>query len=178
MTGASVPVPVGGSGAALCTLPSGGSVEFAPFSFYTTEFGDPSPLTDKALLAWNDLYNGTPDTNCNPNPAPGVANGSAELITTAAQHAEISARLNCTSATNVCFDLTVSTADFNPSTRHFTLTLLGHKKGDQTDTFNAIGSSQDLALDNNLDDKLVPVCVTDVTGFDQFRLKIDAVGEI
>jgi len=104
---------------------------------------------------------------------------TALTATALADHAEIRAALNCTSAMKVCFDLTASTADFSPSTRHFTLTLLGHKKGDQTDTFNAIGSSQDLPLDNNLDDAVVQACfnVTDVIGFDKFRLKIDAVGE-
>jgi hypothetical protein len=33
--GAAVAVPVGGTGAVLCTLPSNSSVQFQPFSFYT-----------------------------------------------------------------------------------------------------------------------------------------------
>src|SRR5262249_43150953 len=80
VNGASVAVPVGGSGAALCTLPSGGSVQFAPFSFYTIKAGDPSPLTDTALVAWNDLCDVSP-TNCDPNPPPESAASESVLIT-------------------------------------------------------------------------------------------------
>jgi hypothetical protein len=100
--------------------------------------------------------------------------------TVAANHAEISAKLTCSSATKVCFDLTVSTADFSPDTRHFTLTLLGHKKGDASGKFTPIGQSQDLALQNNLNNADVPnICFDNVTttDFDSFKLDIEAVGD-
>jgi hypothetical protein len=53
----------GATGNTLCTLPDGATITFAPFSFYTTDANDPTPLTDTATLRWQDLCNsGSP--NC------------------------------------------------------------------------------------------------------------------
>jgi hypothetical protein len=102
----------------------------------------------------------------------------ATAVPVFANHAEISAQLKCTQVGQVCFDLTVSTEDFPPEGREFKLTLLGHKKGDNADSFSQIGSSQTLKLENNLDNKVVNVCFEtgSVTQFDEFKLKIEAVG--
>ena len=77
-------VPQGGSGAVLCTLPSGGGVLFAPFSFYTSDADDPSPLLDVAFVDWADLCDSIPPTsNCSPDPpnAPAVAQATVNTPT-------------------------------------------------------------------------------------------------
>jgi len=93
--------------------------------------------------------------------------------------AQISAKLNCTSATKVCFDLTVSTTEFPDAGRDITVTLLGHKKGDSDqNNFNSIGGPQTVHLEKGLDDAPVPVCFDKVTttDFDSFKLDIKVVG--
>jgi hypothetical protein len=79
VNGANALVPVGGTGAVLCTLPSGSSVTFAPYSFYTTDADDPNPLTDTVFVDWADLCNGT-SNNCNPNPPNAPAVSQSNLI--------------------------------------------------------------------------------------------------
>ena len=37
-----------------CTLPSNSAIIFSPFSFYTVDADDPNPLTDTAMLVWQD----------------------------------------------------------------------------------------------------------------------------
>jgi hypothetical protein len=111
---------------------------------------------------------------------PAIAAGVLTLMTATAyaNTAEISAKLNCTSATKVCFDLKVSTADFPSEGRDITVTLLGHKKGDSSNNFNAIGQPQPVHLDQNLNNAIVSVCFDNVTttDFDSFKLDIKVVG--
>jgi len=67
----------------VCTVPPGGRVDVGPLSFYTVQpadFTSANPLTDDATLFWHDLCNGTPSSNCNPNPPPNGA-ASQSIIT-------------------------------------------------------------------------------------------------
>lgn len=43
------------TGNTLCTVPTGSSITFLPFSHYNVAANDPNPLTDTALLTWDDL---------------------------------------------------------------------------------------------------------------------------
>jgi len=109
---------------------------------------------------------------------PLMAVGMLTLMTAGAyaNHATIVAKLDCTSQTKVCFDLTVTTTDFPAQGgRDITVTLLGHKKGDAADKVTQIGQPQTVHLDKDLTDKkLPPVCFEDVktTDFDSFSLEI------
>ena len=38
----------------VCTLPPGSSITSDPYTFYTTDSDDPTPLSDTATLAWQD----------------------------------------------------------------------------------------------------------------------------
>jgi hypothetical protein len=112
---------------------------------------------------------------------PAMVVGMLSLVTATAyaNHAQISATLNCTSATNVCFNLTVSTTDFPTGGRDITVTLLGHQTGDSNAShFTQIGTPQTVHLAKGLDNATVPVCFADVSaaGFDMFKIKIQAVG--
>ncbi len=42
-------------GQTLCTIPVGGSITSANYSYYTVDNNDPNPLTDTATLTWQDL---------------------------------------------------------------------------------------------------------------------------
>jgi hypothetical protein len=42
------------TGNTLCTLPSGSSITFLPFSHWNVAATDPNPLTDTAVLTWQD----------------------------------------------------------------------------------------------------------------------------
>src|SRR5262249_38725934 len=94
--------------------------------------------------------------------------GALTLMTATAygNHAQISAKLNCTSATKVCFDFTVSTTDFPATGRDITVALLGHKKGDSPNNFKPIGQPKTVHLDQNLDNAIVSVCFDSVTTTD------------
>jgi hypothetical protein len=43
------------TGNTMCTVPTGSSITFLPFSHYNVAPSDPNPLTDTALLTWQDL---------------------------------------------------------------------------------------------------------------------------
>lgn len=108
--------------------------------------------------------------------------GMLTLLTATAyaNHAQIEAKLNCTSQTQVCFDLTVSTTEFPDTGRDIKVTLLGHKKGDEdAKNFMPVGDAVTVHLDKDLKDKVIQVCfpVKDVkvTDFDSFKIEIDAV---
>jgi len=110
-----------------------------------------------------------------------MALGMLTLLTATAlaNHATIQAALNCTSSTRVCFNLTVSTADFPADGRDITATLLGHKKGDSdANHFVVVSGPQTVHLDQNLDDAAIKVCFPDVTtsDFDSFKLDLEVVG--
>src|SRR5262245_13032731 len=109
----------------------------------------------------------------------GVCAAFALLTTTAyAQEATIQAQLDCTSATKVCFNLTVSTRDFPAEGRDISVTLLGHAKGAPANDFAVVSGPQTVHLDQNLDDAAIQVCFTGVNtpSFDTFELDIKAVG--
>jgi hypothetical protein len=110
-----------------------------------------------------------------------MALGMLALLTAtaSANEATVSAALNCTSSTKVCFTLTVSTQDFPDSGRQLTFTLLGHQKGAPSNTFTAIGTPQTITFQNNLDDAKSTLCFDqiDTTKFDSFELDIKAVGD-
>ena len=72
---------------------------------------------------------------------PIMALGVSVMMTTtaSANHATIQAQFNCTTSDKVCFNLTVSTANFDTS-RDFTLTLEGHRKGAAGGVFDTIST--------------------------------------
>src|SRR5258708_2775628 len=92
-------------------------------------------------------------------------------VTASANTATISAKLNCTSATKVCFDLAITATNFSEAhTLH--LTLLGHKKGAPSTDVTTIGNLDDLTISAN--GKTTPtVCLTGVTtsDFDSLPLR-------
>jgi hypothetical protein len=53
----------GATGNTLCTVPTGSSITFLPFSHYNVAVTDPNPLTDTAQLTWQDLCTSGAD-NC------------------------------------------------------------------------------------------------------------------
>jgi hypothetical protein len=106
--------------------------------------------------------------------------GMLTLLTATAyaNHADIKAKLNCTSQTEVCFDLTVSTSDFPDTGRDIKVMLFGHAKNDaKADHFVPVGEAQPVHLDKDLKDKTISVCFKDVktTDFDKFQIEIVAV---
>lgn len=114
---------------------------------------------------------------------PTMALGMLTLLTAtaSANHATISAKLDCssTTASKVCFNLTVSTADFPQDGRQISVTLLGHAKGDANAShFVPVSGPQTVPLAQNLDNAQIPLCFTNVqtSGFDNFKLDIEAVG--
>jgi len=95
-----------------------------------------------------------------------------------ANHAQVQAKLDCTSQTEVCFDLTVSTSDFPAEGRDVTVALLGHMKGDaDAKHFVPVGQPKTVHLDQNLDNAMIKVCFSDVmtTDFDSFEIVVAAV---
>jgi hypothetical protein len=109
--------------------------------------------------------------------------GMFTLLTTAAYaqagEATIQAQFNCTSATNVCFTLTVSTRDFPNTGRDVSLTLFGHRIGDPANHYVRVSASRTLHLDQNLDNAtLPPTCFAgvDTASFDSFKLDIKPFG--
>jgi hypothetical protein len=111
---------------------------------------------------------------------PTMAVGMLTLLmaTASANHATIKAQLNCTSSTQVCFNLTVSTADFPADGRDITATLLGHKKGDSSSDFVTVSGPQTVHLAQNLDNASIQLCFPNVTAsnFDTFELDLKVVG--
>jgi hypothetical protein len=101
------------------------------------------------------------------------------MATASANHATIKAQLNCTSSTQVCFNLTVSTADFPTGGRDITATLLGHKKGDSSNDFVTVSGPQTVHLAQNLDNASIQLCFPNVTAsnFDTFELDLKVVGD-
>jgi hypothetical protein len=71
------------TGVTSCTLPAGSRVNVLPFSHYTVQPGDWNlpghTLTDNVSLAWHDLCDGTPTSNCNQNPANATQPGQSLL---------------------------------------------------------------------------------------------------
>jgi hypothetical protein len=97
----------------------------------------------------------------------------------AGAHAAISAELNCTSATKVCFTLTVSTMDFPANGQDVSMTLLGHAKSDpDPNHFVAVSASQTVHLAQNLDGVAMTICfpVVSAASYDFFKLDIKAIG--
>src|SRR5262249_51825456 len=98
----------------------------------------------------------------------------------AQNHAEIAAAFDCTSttATKVCFTLTVSTTDLPSAGRDISVTLLGHAKGAPANDFVGVSGPQTVHVDANLDNAKIQVCFTGVNtpSFDAFKLDITAVG--
>jgi uncharacterized repeat protein (TIGR01451 family) len=70
-------------GVTSCTLPAGSRVNVLPFTHYTVQPGDwnlpAHTLTDSVSLAWHDLCDGTPTSNCNANPADTTTVGQSLL---------------------------------------------------------------------------------------------------
>jgi len=113
---------------------------------------------------------------------PTMVVGMFALLTATAyaDSAQIQAQFTCssTTATKVCFNLTVSTFGFPSSGRDVTMTLLGHMVGAPPTSFVTVSGPQTLHLDQNLDMFLIQVCFTPVTtgSLDALKLDIKAVG--
>jgi hypothetical protein len=77
-------VPVGGTGANFCIMPSGGSIRFEPHSFYTVVAGDLGKpgqvLDDDVTVIWQDLCNSGAE-NC-PQGANESTTGSSSKVNT------------------------------------------------------------------------------------------------
>jgi hypothetical protein len=111
---------------------------------------------------------------------PAMVAGMLSLVTATAYAnvATITVKLDCTSSTKVCFDLTATTKDFPQGGRDVVVTLMGHEKTAPSGAgFVQIGQSVNLHLTNGLDGAhLAPLCFDNVktADFDKFELVIAA----
>lgn len=84
-------------GQTLCTLPPGSSITSDPYSFYTPDGNDPSPLTDTATLTWQDLCTSNAD-NC---PATAQTSTSGSQSTLQKLNSTVATQIHNTSHTDI-----------------------------------------------------------------------------
>ena len=68
-------------GQTLCTLPPGSTIQSDPFTFYSVDATDPSPLIDDAVLTWQDTCD-SGAVNCPTGDQTSTTGSQVDILTT------------------------------------------------------------------------------------------------
>jgi hypothetical protein len=100
------------AGQTLCTLPPNAKLVTDFYEWYTVVAGDHDPLSDKALLTWQDLNDSGSN---NPPPANNINQSSSQVPLTCAPCGDLSCNV-CNESTNLCEPTNIGNVCNDPDT--------------------------------------------------------------